>query len=230
MTVTVVLGASSGIGKAFVEYQESSDVLVLVSRREEVLEELAEHTPVETLVVSGDATNPRFVKDLFSRVEDEYGGYDCVVHYIGKGGEKPVRSYSYDKWKSLFAVNVDTVFTSFQRSRDVLEERDGVFVCISSVAGLFSLPGWTPYCASKHAVTSFLRGVRRETNCTVGILHPAKIQTPFFDKEQPEWQTIPPRLLVPVIDSYIQGLWLKRQLARFSVFSERVKRMVLQVI
>ena len=230
MTVTVVLGASSGIGKAFVEYQKSSDVLVLVSRRQDVLEDVARSVPTETSVISGDVTDVAFVDELFTQVEEEYDGYDNVVHCIGKGGEKRIDTYSYREWKSLFSVNVDTVFSTFQRSRDVLEKRHGSYVCISSMAGLFTFSPWVPYCASKHAVTSFLRGAKAETSVNIGILHPGKIQTPFFDEDQPRWQAIPPRLLVPVMESHIEGLWLKRWLARFSVFGERVKRIVLSVI
>jgi short-subunit dehydrogenase len=61
----------------------------------------------------------------------------------------------------------------------------GHLLFVSSMAGLVNVPGYAAYCSSKHALTSFARCIRPELRghgIRVSLIHPYKVDTPFFDE------------------------------------------------
>jgi NAD(P)-dependent dehydrogenase (short-subunit alcohol dehydrogenase family) len=86
--VVVITGASQGLGaRGFVPSFAATNpkAIVLVARRAEKLEEVAEtiaksHPDVETLVVPTDVSDPASVAALFEKVKQKYGHADVLVN------------------------------------------------------------------------------------------------------------------------------------------------------
>ena len=61
---------------------------------------------------------------------------------------------------------------------------DGHIITVSSIAGLFSAPTYSAYCASKHAVTGFVKSLKwelRKYNIKISTIYPARVNTEFFE-------------------------------------------------
>ena len=85
--VAVIIGASSGIGKATaVQFAENGAKVAIFARRMEKLEKVAEEIENNggvVLPVECDATNEASVKDAIEKVEKEFGRIDILFNNAG---------------------------------------------------------------------------------------------------------------------------------------------------
>src|SRR6266581_5977101 len=89
--VTVITGASSGIGAALAKQLGSKGhQLVLAARGEKELKEVAKQAGTRALVVPTDVTRRADVEDLRSQALKEYGHVDVWVNNAGRGITKSV--------------------------------------------------------------------------------------------------------------------------------------------
>jgi NAD(P)-dependent dehydrogenase (short-subunit alcohol dehydrogenase family) len=108
-----------------------------------------------------DVTNEHSVADGIARLRDAVDHVDVLVNNAGIGGGEPVPGSDIERWRRT----VDTNLTgTYLVTREVLPlmRAGGRIVNISSVLGRFGVPGYTAYCASKHAVIGFTRALALE--------------------------------------------------------------------
>ena len=187
--VVVITGASSGIGKAAaIAFAQTGAHLVLVARRHEKLKELESYIASfkpQCISVKTDITREEEVKNLFDEVERIFGGIDILINNAGKGLEAELCDISYDEWLSVLNTNLTSVFLCTREAvkRMIHKGIQGHIITVSSTSGLFGVPTYAAYCASKHGVTGFKRSIRRELRkhkIKVSTIHPANVDTEFF--------------------------------------------------
>src|SRR5947207_13367159 len=89
--VTVITGASSGIGAALAKQLGSKGhQLVLAARREKELKEVAKQAGTRALVVPTDVTRRADAEELRTRPLKEYGHVDGWVNNAARGITKSV--------------------------------------------------------------------------------------------------------------------------------------------
>ena len=86
----------------------------------------------------------------------------------------------------IFKVNVSGVFLCTKEAVKRMKKYKikGHIITVSSIAGLFSVPNYSAYCASKHAVTSFMKSIKwelRKYRIKTSTIYPGRINTEFFD-------------------------------------------------
>ncbi|MFH1641786.1 MAG: SDR family oxidoreductase [Nanoarchaeota archaeon] len=188
--VVVITGASSGIGKAAaIEFAEKGAKVVLAARRLEKLQEL--HNFISTfnkncMPIRTDVTQEKDVINLFKETEKKFGRVDILINNVGKGLKSKFHLISCDEWISTIHTNLTNVFLcTKQASKMMMREKiKGHIITISSLAGLFNIPGYSGYCCTKHAVTSFKSSIKwelRQHGIKVSTIHPYKVDTEFFD-------------------------------------------------
>src|ERR671916_608263 len=137
--VVVVLGASSGIGRAAaLEFaRQGCTRIVVASRGEEALRALV------------DAAEARF------------GRIDTFVTVPGVGIWGSVQQIDLDEFRRVTEVNYIGHIAAAQAAVPALERAgDGVLIGIGSVEGYRSLPLHAPYSASKFALRAFYDALR----------------------------------------------------------------------
>jgi NAD(P)-dependent dehydrogenase (short-subunit alcohol dehydrogenase family) len=185
--VVVITGASSGIGKAAaIAFAEKGSKVVMAARRKEKLDELAKSIDGICLAVKADVTKEEDVKELFSVAENSFGKVDVLVNNVGKGLKLAFYEISFEEWSSIYATNVDSVFMCTKEAAKLMMRKKvrGHIITVSSLAGIFNIPGCSSYCSSKHAVSSFKRSIRMELwkhGIKTSTIHPYKVDTEFFD-------------------------------------------------
>src|SRR5207302_5275823 len=94
---------------------------------------------------------------------DELGRIDIVVNNAGGSYLFPLEDTSVDRWDNSFALNVRGPFLLTQAAgRHMLDQGSGVFVNISSAAGLTGVSGGAAYSAAKSALQMLTKVVAME--------------------------------------------------------------------
>ncbi len=189
-TVTIT-GASSGIGEACAyEFAKAGVNLKLIARREERLNnlkaKLLEFTKKENLDLGIDI----YPKDLTARngVDElaEAGALDCEILINNAGfalGKSSVAESDPTEWMKVFNLNCLAAFEVTQAClKSMLSHNGGDLVHIASIAGHQSYAGGAAYCASKSALRSFVKSLRKEClgkKIRPMLLSPGMVKTEF---------------------------------------------------
>jgi short-subunit dehydrogenase len=190
-SVVVIVGASSGIGRATaLEFAGKGATVVVAARREEALREVVrecEQRGTRALAVPTDVTKEGEVQALARRAIESYGRIDvwvnnAAVSLFGRFEETPPEDY-----RRVIETNL---FGFIHGARAVLphfrEQGSGVLINVASIVGKTGQPYASAYVASKSAVIGFSTSLRQELRdekdihvCTV---FPASIDTPLFQQ------------------------------------------------
>src|SRR5207249_4468497 len=95
------------------------------------------------------------------------------------GGGLPLHKTDTASWRRILDTNVWGTFLVTRQSVPLLAD-GGRVVNVSSVLGRFGVPGYTAYCASKHAVIGFTRALALELvdrRITVNAVCPGWVDT-----------------------------------------------------
>ena len=101
------------------------------------LKEEIEAAGCRCVAVPGDAADPKTAADVVSKAIQHFEHIDILVNNAGQGSYKPFLETSLEDYEALMASNMRTGFL-FTRAvaPHLVEQRSGVIVFISSVAGL----------------------------------------------------------------------------------------------
>jgi ribitol 2-dehydrogenase len=187
----IVTGASSGIGAAAARRFAAEGVkLALVARSAERLKALAGEVGSEHLILPSDLTKPADVAAMVKATMDKFGHIDILFANAGSYVAGDVAEGDPDEWDRIVDINVKSVFRSVRGVLpDMIARRSGDIVVTSSIAGHQAIP-WEPvYSGTKHAVQSFVHGVRRQVakhNVRVGSLAPGMVLNELWGLTDPE--------------------------------------------
>lgn len=161
----IITGGGTGMGAATAKrlVQDGWNVTIFGRRQtklEEVVTEISK--PEQTLVVKGDVTNREDVQKLIDAHLKKFGRLDGLVNNAAIVAGGPVENVNIEDWKNVMAINVEGVFNTINMSVSHLKKVGGSIVNVSSVSGVRGDWNFSPYCASKGAVTNFTHSLALE--------------------------------------------------------------------
>jgi uncharacterized protein len=182
--VTVITGASSGIGTALARvFAARGHDLVLCARRESRLDELAEELRGETVVtiVPADLSAMRGPQSLHKAIVDAGLEIDVLVNNAGVGMTSRFKDMPRSKIADIVNVNVRALTELTHLFLPAMIARgSGRILNVASVAAFRAVPSMAVYSASKAYVLSFTESLSEElrgTNVTVTALCPGLTKT-----------------------------------------------------
>ncbi len=183
--VSIVTGASQGIGEAIAEelVREGAHV-ALVDVQKEKLEALAERFRAAGGKASAHVANVTRLDQAVATVEDivrDCGRIDHLVNNAGITRDNLLLRMKEEEWDAVIGVNLKGSW-NFAKAviRPMIAARGGRIVNIASVVGLSGNPGQANYAASKAGVMGFSRALAREVGArgiTVNCVAPGYIAT-----------------------------------------------------
>src|SRR5579862_3032902 len=188
--VVLVTGASSGIGRAVARlFAAEGATLALAARSTGRMQALAEEIGGAPHVVSVDLTNPKDVERMVADSEQRFGQIDVFVANAGIYVPGLAAEGNPDDWDRMIALNVSGVFRAVRAVLPGMIARgEGDILVMSSISGHQAIH-WEPiYSATKHAVQSFVHGVRRQVakhNVRVGSLAPGMVLNELWGLTDP---------------------------------------------
>src|SRR5260221_14605870 len=158
----IVTGASSGIGKATAKLLAANGARLIVAARSfDKLQSLANE--IDALPVACDVTSLDSVKKMVEAGLRHNGRIDALFANAGIYLSGNVTEGLPSDWSQLIDVNVKGVMNSVHAVLPaMLAQGSGDILVCSSISGHQAIH-WEPvYSASKHAVQSFVHGLRRQ--------------------------------------------------------------------
>jgi 3-oxoacyl-[acyl-carrier protein] reductase len=183
--VSLVTGASRGIGRAIARELAARGATVLLGARDQ--ENLAGTVAAivaeggKALAVPLDVGDRASVEAAFEAIVKAHGRLDHLVNNAGITRDNLVLRMKPADWQQVLDTNLTGVFVCTQAAlRPMLKQRAGRIVNIASVVGLTGNAGQANYAASKAGVVGFTKAVAREVasrSITVNAVAPGFIET-----------------------------------------------------
>jgi 3-oxoacyl-[acyl-carrier protein] reductase len=188
--VSIVTGASQGIGEAIAEElaREGAHV-ALVDVQQEKLEALAARFRAAGWKASARVADVTRLDGVVAVVEDilrDLGRIDHLVNNAGITRDNLLLRMKEEEWDAVIGVNLKGSW-NFAKAviRPMIAARGGRIVNIASVVGLGGNPGQSNYAASKAGVMGFSRALAREVasrGITVNCVAPGYIATAMTER------------------------------------------------
>lgn len=190
--VVVVTGASSGIGEATaLRAAGERHHLVLVARREDVLEKVAaaclEAGAASAEVVVADVAEDDDVAAMVATVMELHARIDAVLHCAGVVSYGRTEDTTADDFAQVVSTNLLGAASVARHVIPVLRaQRTGDLVLVGSLLGHIAVPEMTPYVVSKWGVRALARQLRIENVDVPGVrithVSPGSVDTPIYGK------------------------------------------------
>lgn len=186
--IVLLTGASSGIGEALaVEIAKRGATVGLLARRAEMLREISGKIEQNGGIARNfavDITDADAVADAARNLRNEFGRIDVLIANAGiSGSNSKARNFEADAVTEVINTNLIGAVNSVAAVLpQMIEQKSGQLVAISSLAGFRGLPKSAAYCASKAGMTAFFESVRldvQSSGVAVTIIQPGFIKTPL---------------------------------------------------
>lgn len=187
----LVTGASRGIGKAIAKALAAEGAMVVVNYNGS--KEAAEQVVAEIQAQGGKAASfgcsvadPEAVEQMVAQIVAEYKRLDILVNNAGITKDNLILKMKEEEFNTVLDTNLKGVFhTSKHAAKQMLRQKSGSIVNISSISGIMGNPGQTNYAASKAGVIGFTKSLARELasrEIRVNAVAPGFIETEMTQK------------------------------------------------
>ncbi len=183
--VTLVSGASRGIGAAIADHLGAAGAVVIgtatsVGGAEKITARFAEQGVKGTGMVL-DVTDGDSVSALLKAMQEQYGAPEILVNNAGITRDNLLLRMGEDEWLDVLNTNLSAVYRLSKAClRGMMKARWGRIINISSVVGAMGNAGQSNYAATKAGVGGFARSLAREVGSrgiTVNTVAPGFIDT-----------------------------------------------------
>lgn len=196
--VAVVTGASRGIGRsiALALAEAGADVVVNYAGSEQAAREVAseiEKLGRKALVIQANVADSEQVAQLIQQTIEAFGRVDILVNNAGITRDNLLMRMKDDEWDDVIATNLKGVYNCIKAvTRQMMKQRSGRIINISSVVAALGNAGQANYVAAKAGVIGLTKSVARELasrGITVNAVAPGFIETDMTSKLGEEIQT-----------------------------------------
>ena len=177
----LVTGAASGIGAAIARRMAADGAIVVIADLQGDAAARLAHE-IGATGVQLDVTD----FDRVHAVVSEDGPFHILVTCAGVDQHAFFTQTSPDDWRSLLAVNLESVLNTTHAVLPTMQEGGyGRIVNVASEAGRLGSRGGAVYAAAKGGVIAFTRSIARENGrkgITANVVAPGPIDTPLLRK------------------------------------------------
>ena len=158
----VIIGATSGIGKAlFEKYARGDNRIGIVGRRANLLDELCQKYPSKTITAKANITNLEEIEQAINALHKELEYIDLAIVCSGIGDINATLEYNVER------LTIDTNITGWTFVIDRLynifvQQGHGHLVAITSAGGLRGEPIAPAYSASKAYQINYMEALRKK--------------------------------------------------------------------
>ncbi len=188
--IAVVTGSARGIGKviALQLAREGADVVisdVLIEDGEKTVQEI-KNLGRRSIFVQCNVADATAVNNLMARTIAEFGRIDVLVNNAGITRDTLMIRMKDDDWDRVLEINLKGAFLGIRAAaKEMMKQRSGKIVNISSIVGLMGNAGQANYAAAKAGLIGLTKSAAKELaprGITVNAVAPGFIDTEMTQK------------------------------------------------
>ena len=159
----LITGASSGIGEAFANTLDKLGAkLILTARSKDKLEQMVSSMN-NAVSIPGDLSKNEFPQELYAKVNEMKLKVDILINNAGFGYSGKFLDNSMENYNEMINLNICSLtHLTHLFMKDMLENKSGGIINISSLASFQPIPFFSIYAATKAFVTSFTLSLYEE--------------------------------------------------------------------
>lgn len=191
-TTYIVVGGTTGMGlAAALTLKDNGANILVVGRNLESCENAGKILGGDSIVLSGDATDPETIRQAIESAHNAFGGITGLFHVAGGSGRKwgdgPLDQIPLEGWNKTIELNLTSLMISNKAIIDYFLEHktSGVILNMSSVLGYSPSPKYFAthaYAAAKSAIIGFSRSIAAyyaKNDIRVNVIAPSLFITPM---------------------------------------------------
>jgi 3-oxoacyl-[acyl-carrier protein] reductase len=188
--VSIVTGASNGIGRAIAERLADDGAIVVVNYNQNKEKAKQVVTGIQAkggkaVAYQADMSQVTDVRRLVIDTVKQFGRLDIVVNNAGRFMTKPLMETTEEEFDGIVALNAKGPYFAMQEAAKVLKE-GGRIVNISTDGTHSGFPGATAYLGSKGALEQYTKGLAQELalrGITVNTVSPGFTETGMMTEQ-----------------------------------------------
>lgn len=182
--IVIVTGGSRGIGKAIAEKFNESGAKVIVTYKNQI--DSGYFNSKGIIHIQCDVSKLSEVTKAVDKLIKEHNRIDVLVNNAGLTKDNLLMRMTEEDWDIVMDTNAKGVFNFTKAlSRQMISQRKGKIINISSIVGLTGNAGQSNYVASKAAVIGFTKAIAKELssrNINVNCIAPGYIDTDMTNR------------------------------------------------
>ena len=184
--VALITGAGRGIGRAIAVAlaKEGAQVIINYNGSEKKaleVKQLIEEQGGKAVTCQCDVSDFTACEKMIRDVVAEFGYLDILVNNAGITRDGLIMKMKEEDFDAVLNINLKGTFNTIRHSaRQMLKQRSGKIINISSVSGILGNPGQANYAASKAGVIGLTKTMARELGSrgiTVNAIAPGFVDT-----------------------------------------------------
>lgn len=162
--VAIVTGGASGIGLAIAQaFVQQHIFTIIIGRDETKLAAVKQQLGNGCITISFDLNNLKAIPQLIENIAAKYGNIDILVNNAGINQKKEFTEVTDEDFERILLTNTTSLFViSREVVKQMLPQKRGSIINISSMAAQYGIPKVIAYTASKSAVDGMTKAMAVE--------------------------------------------------------------------
>ena len=181
----IVTGASRGIGKDIAtHFAKNNANTVIISRDPLILNKVAKKLRKfnnSIMPIALDVSDLDSFHDAVKSIEKKYNTIDILVNNAGITKDNLILRLKEEDWDNVININLKGCFNGIKSvSKNMIKNRKGKIINMSSIIGLTGNIGQSNYAASKAGIIGLTKSIAKELssrNINVNAIAPGYIET-----------------------------------------------------
>ena len=182
-----ITGSSGGIGGAITKkFNDSGYELILISSSKEKLETLKKSYGNHHSYYQLDLSDVSNISSKMDEIVNNHPDISIIVNNAGLTSDSLLLRMKFEQWQKVIDTNLSSNFAIIKSILpNMLKNKQGKIIGISSVVALSGNPGQANYVSSKSGMIGFYKSIAHEVatrNINVNVVSPGFIVSPMTQK------------------------------------------------
>lgn len=187
--IVLITGANRGIGHSIMSaFINEGYIVVGTSRSDDGVKKINDTIgdPSKGCGVKMDVTSENDIQSANKLIRDKFGITTILINNAGVTKDNLLMRMSSEEWNDVIDTNLNSLYrVTREFIREMMKQKTGRIINISSVVGMSGNAGQSNYSSSKSAIYGFTKSLAKEVasrNITVNAISPGFIETDMTDK------------------------------------------------